>query len=206
MTAAGWREDKATNLRDSILRLFPANPAFTPRPKGAIAQQSVRKGEAGWRPAKPSTPYWGNPIWSFVLNLCMSTCPQPRPLPPLPNRPSRLWSRRESSPPPANCLVVVSDIFTRKSWSGRLVGQGPGSYHRQTRGLANQGHTESRAASAHQRKRSPARYAFDSYHCSSQHTTPYFRRMRSALHRERRAMIRSASLTRASAVSKASIC
>lgn len=44
VTPAGWDADKATKLRDAILRLFPVNPAHTPRPSDEIAAQ--RKGDA----------------------------------------------------------------------------------------------------------------------------------------------------------------
>lgn len=32
VTPAGWGDDKAIALRDAILRIFPVNPAFTPKP------------------------------------------------------------------------------------------------------------------------------------------------------------------------------
>lgn len=38
VTPAGWGADKATNVRDAILRLFPVNPAYTPRPPSAAQQ------------------------------------------------------------------------------------------------------------------------------------------------------------------------
>lgn len=44
VTPAGWDADKATKLRDAILRLFPVNPAHTPRPSDELAAQ--RKGDA----------------------------------------------------------------------------------------------------------------------------------------------------------------
>lgn len=44
VTPGGWDADKATKLRDAILRLFPVNPAHTPRPSDEIAAQ--RKGDA----------------------------------------------------------------------------------------------------------------------------------------------------------------
>ncbi|MCZ8437156.1 hypothetical protein [Achromobacter xylosoxidans] len=44
VTPAGWDADKATKLRDAILRLFPVNPAHTPRPSDELAAQ--RKGGA----------------------------------------------------------------------------------------------------------------------------------------------------------------
>lgn len=43
VTPAGWGEDKAQKVRDAILRLFPVNPAYTPKPEDAHAQQ---QGEA----------------------------------------------------------------------------------------------------------------------------------------------------------------
>ncbi|MFP3746980.1 hypothetical protein SB816_28240 [Achromobacter sp. SIMBA_011] len=44
VTPAGWDADKATKLRDAILRLFHVNPAHTPRPSDELAAQ--RKGDA----------------------------------------------------------------------------------------------------------------------------------------------------------------
>jgi hypothetical protein len=44
VTPAGWDADKATKLRDAILRLFPVNPVHTPRPSDELAAQ--RKGDA----------------------------------------------------------------------------------------------------------------------------------------------------------------
>ncbi len=44
VTPAGWNADKAVKLRDAILRLFPVNPAYTPRPSDELAAQ--RKGDA----------------------------------------------------------------------------------------------------------------------------------------------------------------
>jgi phage tail protein X len=44
VTPAGWDADKTTKLRDAILRLFPVNPAHTPRPSDELAAQ--RKGDA----------------------------------------------------------------------------------------------------------------------------------------------------------------
>ncbi|MFA1686526.1 hypothetical protein ACDY99_23840 [Achromobacter dolens] len=44
VTPAGWDADKAVKLRDAILRLFPVNPAHTPRPSDELASQ--RKGDA----------------------------------------------------------------------------------------------------------------------------------------------------------------
>lgn len=44
VTPAGWDADKATKLRGAILRLFPVNPAHTPRPSDELAAQ--RKGDA----------------------------------------------------------------------------------------------------------------------------------------------------------------
>ncbi|MFM9934150.1 hypothetical protein [Achromobacter xylosoxidans] len=44
VTPAGWDADKAMKLRDAILRLFPVNPAHTPRPSDELAAQ--RKGDA----------------------------------------------------------------------------------------------------------------------------------------------------------------
>lgn len=44
VTPAGWDADKATKLRDAILRLFPVNPAHTPRPSDELAAQ--RNGDA----------------------------------------------------------------------------------------------------------------------------------------------------------------
>lgn len=44
VTPAGWCADKATKLRDAILRRFPVNPVHTPRPSDELAAQ--RKGDA----------------------------------------------------------------------------------------------------------------------------------------------------------------
>lgn len=44
VTPAGWDNDKATRLRDAILRLFPVDPVHTPRPSDELAAQ--RKGDA----------------------------------------------------------------------------------------------------------------------------------------------------------------
>lgn len=44
VTPAGWDADKATKLRNAILRLFPVNPVHTPRPSDEFAAQ--RKGGA----------------------------------------------------------------------------------------------------------------------------------------------------------------
>jgi cytochrome c5 len=38
VTPAGWDSDKATKVRDAILRLFPVNPAYTPQPSAAQRQ------------------------------------------------------------------------------------------------------------------------------------------------------------------------
>ncbi|MNK33429.1 DnaJ central domain protein [compost metagenome] len=43
VTTRGWDADRAVKVRDAILRLFPVDPTFTPKPEDAIAQQ---KGEA----------------------------------------------------------------------------------------------------------------------------------------------------------------
>ncbi|MGY6271051.1 hypothetical protein ACXIUT_15270 [Achromobacter denitrificans] len=43
VTPAGWGEDKAQKVRDAILRLFPVNPAYTPKPEDA---QVPQQGEA----------------------------------------------------------------------------------------------------------------------------------------------------------------
>ncbi|WP_063580972.1 hypothetical protein [Achromobacter ruhlandii] len=39
VTPAGWDSDKATKVRDAILRLFPVNPAHTPQPSAAQPAQ-----------------------------------------------------------------------------------------------------------------------------------------------------------------------
>lgn len=48
VTPAGWGEDKPQKVRDAILRLFPVNPAYTPKPEAdaAIAAQQGKGGEA----------------------------------------------------------------------------------------------------------------------------------------------------------------
>lgn len=43
VTPAGWGEDKPQKVRDAILRLFPVNPAYTPKSGTALATQ---QGEA----------------------------------------------------------------------------------------------------------------------------------------------------------------
>ncbi|MGE8691489.1 MAG: hypothetical protein ACN6PJ_30380 [Achromobacter sp.] len=43
VTPAGWGEDKPQKVRDAILRLFPVNPAYTPKSETALATQ---QGEA----------------------------------------------------------------------------------------------------------------------------------------------------------------
>lgn len=45
VTPAGWGEDKAQKVRDAILRLFPVNPAYTPKPETDIAAQQGKGGE-----------------------------------------------------------------------------------------------------------------------------------------------------------------
>lgn len=46
VTPAGWGEDKAQKVRDAILRLFPVNPAYTPKPETVLATQQGKGGEA----------------------------------------------------------------------------------------------------------------------------------------------------------------
>lgn len=46
VTPAGWGEDKPQKVRDAILRLFPVNPAYTPKPETAFATQQGKGGEA----------------------------------------------------------------------------------------------------------------------------------------------------------------
>jgi hypothetical protein len=41
VTPAGWDSDKATKVRDAILRLFPVNPAYTPQPSAAQRQRDA---------------------------------------------------------------------------------------------------------------------------------------------------------------------
>jgi hypothetical protein len=41
VTPAGWGEDKPQKVRDSILRLFPVDPTYTPKPEAA------QQGECG---------------------------------------------------------------------------------------------------------------------------------------------------------------
>ena len=43
VTPAGWGEDKAQKVRDAILRLFPVDPAYRPKPEDA---QVPQQGEA----------------------------------------------------------------------------------------------------------------------------------------------------------------
>lgn len=46
VTPAGWGEDKAQKVRDAILRLFPVDPAYRPKPETDIAAQQGNGGEA----------------------------------------------------------------------------------------------------------------------------------------------------------------
>lgn len=46
VTPAGWGEDKPQKVRDAILRLFPVNPAYTPKPETDLAAQQGKGGEA----------------------------------------------------------------------------------------------------------------------------------------------------------------
>lgn len=44
VTPAGWGEDKPQKVRDAILRLFPVNPAYTPKPEADAAASQQQEG------------------------------------------------------------------------------------------------------------------------------------------------------------------
>lgn len=46
VTTRGWDADRAVKLRDAILRLFPVDPTYTPKPDAALAAQVPHKGDA----------------------------------------------------------------------------------------------------------------------------------------------------------------
>lgn len=46
VTPAGWGDDKAWAVRDAILRIFPVNPAYTPKPDESAARTQAKEGGA----------------------------------------------------------------------------------------------------------------------------------------------------------------